>query len=170
LALARIEFSAENPAAALAVLQRGDTALARYGESGYRCTVQAYMAEAHESLDRAADAHAALERSAELSTPEDIINFIITHRVRARLALAEGDADGAEDWARSAVQYALSTDFVWETARSRLNLAEVLSVGGRSDEAAVEAQTALELYELKGDRPGAAVARLRLSQIRASGV
>ncbi len=163
---ARIEFSAEDPGAALAPLQRSDASLEQAGEAGYRCTAQAYLAEAYELLHRADDARAAIALSEQLSTAEDVINFVITHRVRARLALADGNGDAAERWARSAVRYALPTDFIWELARTRLNLAHVLAAIGRPDEAWFEAQAALDLYELKGDRPGAALARRRLSHLR----
>jgi len=85
--------------------------------------------------------------------------FAITHEVRARLALAEGDAAQAERWARSAVQFASETDFLGFQADARLVLAEVLAGTGKVAEAGAEAATALELYGLKADRPGADAAR-----------
>ncbi len=166
LDLAKIGFLTDDPAAALAALERADATLAQHGESGYRCTVQAYLAEAHELLHHGDAAREALALSAELSTAEDVINFTVTHCVRARLALADGDGDAAERWARSAVDYAMATDSVAERAGTRLNLAHVLSVLGRRDEAAIEAQAALDEYEQKGDRPGVAEARRQLSHIR----
>jgi hypothetical protein len=38
------------------------------------------------------------------------VNFIITHGVRAQRALADGDVEVAERWARNAVDYASLTD------------------------------------------------------------
>jgi tetratricopeptide (TPR) repeat protein len=168
ISLARIEFSADNPAGALRALQRGDAMLAESGEVGYRCTVQAFLAEAHQVLNHGDEARAALALSAQLSTAEDVVNFMITHRVQACLAWADGDRDAAEAWARSAVRIAQRTDWVWEKGRTRLILAHILSARGRREEAAVEAQAALDQYEMKGDQPGAALARLRLAEIRAT--
>jgi hypothetical protein len=88
--------------------------------------------------------------------------------VQACLAWADGDRDAAEAWARSAVRIAQRTDWVWEKGRTRLILAHILSARGRREEAAVEAQAALDQYEMKGDQPGAALARLRLAEIRAT--
>jgi tetratricopeptide (TPR) repeat protein len=166
LLVARIEFSAQNPAGAVPALRLGDATLAESGQAGYRCTVQANLAEAYELLHRDDDARAALALSAKLGTADDVVNTIIIHRVHARLALGAGDRDAAERWARSAVQYAVPADFVWEKARTQLTLAYVLNALGRRDEAAIEAQTALDLYALKGDNPGVALARLQLAQIR----
>jgi len=44
----------------------------------------------------------------------------------------------------------------------------VLRALGRHEQAAAEAQAALELYERKGDLPGSAVAQTLLSELQAS--
>jgi hypothetical protein len=94
-----------------------------------------------------------------------VINHAITHRVRARLALADEDQEAAERWARSAVHDAFLTDFVRFQAAAKLDLARVLSASGRRDEALAEALEALAIHEAKGDRPGIAKTQALLVQL-----
>lgn len=108
---------------------------------------------------------AAIALSDELTAPEDVLNYAITHRVRAELALTQGAGAEAERWARSAVHHAFLTDLVITQAQARLALAGVLAVLGRETEASVEARAALELYEAKGDRRGIAEAGSALASL-----
>lgn len=165
---AMTEFSAGNPAGALPALQQGDAILEQHGESGVRSTMQAFLAEAHALGGDHAAALAAIAIADELTKPDDILNHIVTHRVKARIALASRDDEAAERCARSAVQCALPTDNLLQHAGARLTLAEVLTALGRQNQAAAEAQAALELYERKGDLPGVAVAQALLSKLDAS--
>lgn len=103
--------------------------------------------------------------SEQLSADEDVINFAMTHRVRARLARAQGDLDTAERWARSAVTYALRTDFPHERATTKVELARVLAARGRLGEAASEAHEALAIAQAKGDKPLAAPAQAVLDEL-----
>jgi tetratricopeptide (TPR) repeat protein len=163
--LGQIELSAGEPAAALTALLGSDTILAELGERNFRSSTQALLADAHERLGNADAARAAIELSDELSATEDVINCVVTHRVRARLALAEGDRAGAETWARSAIEYACRTDFLRHIAQARLDLGRVLVSLGSKEHATVEAREALELYKAKGDQPGLAEARACLEKL-----
>jgi class 3 adenylate cyclase len=152
--LAWIELSEGDAAGALESLLRADAILAESGERSLRSTTQAMVARAHEMLDAPAAAEAALELAEELSAPQEALNYATTHGVRARLALARGDLEAAEQCARSAVSYALKTDFSVLQARTKLELARVLSARGRAEEARSEARAALGLCDAKGDGPG----------------
>jgi hypothetical protein len=90
---------------------------------------------------------------------------VITHGVRASLALAGDDLSAAVRWARSAVDWAYQTDFYWARAQARLRLGRVLVACGDSDQAGTEFQAALDIYNRKGDRPRAAIARSLLDQL-----
>jgi ATP/maltotriose-dependent transcriptional regulator MalT len=81
---------------------------------------------------------------------------VITHCTRARLAARSGDVGTAERWARSAAEQAAKTDFVGYQAEALLELARVLSLQGRADEAKAQAMRALELFRARDDLPGAA--------------
>jgi hypothetical protein len=165
--LARIELSAGDLSAAREALLRGDAVLAEVGETYFRCTTQAMLARVYELSGDEDDARAALEVAEQWSAPGDAINYAITHEVRARLALASGERDMAERWARSALDHALRTDWVGVQADARLGLARVLSACGRAAEAAREARAALDLFDRKGDRPGSCVARALLDELGA---
>jgi tetratricopeptide (TPR) repeat protein len=164
-ALARIELSAGDAETARAILERCDAVLAEFGERPQRSTIQAMLARVHELLGERDGARAALLLAERLSAAEDAINYAITHDVRARLALADGDGEAAGRWARSAVDYALLTDFVGLHAESRLGLAGVASRTGDRAEAAGEARAALELFLTKGDQPGSESARALLEEL-----
>jgi class 3 adenylate cyclase len=157
-----IELSAGDPGAAIASLLRSDAILAKLGERSLRSTTQAMLARAHQLLDETDAAAAEVELAEQLSAPQDVLNFAITHGVRAHLALANGDPAAAERWARSAVQAALKTDFVVVQAEAKLGLARVMSTLGRREEAKGHAGAALELFRVKGDLPGAGAAQALL--------
>ena len=160
-----LELSAGDPAAALAALRRSDAILAQLGERGLRSTTQAHLAQAYRQLGNTDAAIAAIELSEELGGTDDIVNFIITHGVRAQLALADGDGEAAERWARSAVEHASLTDHVVEQANTKLDLARVLTALERPDAAIPEARAARELFLTKGDRPGVNETRVLLNEL-----
>jgi tetratricopeptide (TPR) repeat protein len=132
-----------------------------------RSTTQARIAEAHLLLGHRAEALAAVEESDSLSAEEDVLNFAATHAVRARLALAEGDAEAAERWARSAVEFAFRTDFARIRGEALLELAQVLRELGRPREAAIEARRARDVHARKGFLPGLAAAESVLRELDA---
>jgi tetratricopeptide (TPR) repeat protein len=163
--LGQVELSFGEPAAALAALLRSDAICAESGVRDLRSTTQALLAEAHERLGNLDEARAAIDFSDELTATEDVLNAVHTHRVRARLALHEGDATAAESWARSAVEYARRTDFTRSTAQARLDFARVLLALACPEAANAEARAALHLYESKCDRPGITEATAILAAI-----
>ncbi len=168
IVLAEIDLAEGNATTALTALLSADAMLAEAGERTYQSTVQAYLARAYEQLGEHDAAQAAIALAEELGTTADVINFAVTHQVRARLALADADTDAAERWARSAVQHANGTDFITDQARTRLELAQIRAAIGHRKEAVPEARAALALYQTKGDLPGAADARALLHQLGAS--
>lgn len=166
MGVAQTEISAQNPAGALDLLREADRLLAEMDERGLRSTIQAMTARVYELLGDTSAASAAVALADDLGGPDDMINQVITHAVRARLALAAGDAEAAEGWAQSAVEHACQTDSVTDQADTRLVLARVLTALGRQPEAGAQARLALDLYRAKGDQPGAAEASTLLLRFR----
>jgi tetratricopeptide (TPR) repeat protein len=160
-----IQLSIGDAAAARVALLRSDAILGELGERAFRSTTQALLARAAESLGQAEEADAALRRAESLSSPSDVVNFSITHEVRARLALTAGEAERAEHWARSSLYHALQTDFVTYQAQAHLGLARVLLACAQAEQARAQAQAAAELFLAKGDQPGAASAQAFLVQV-----
>lgn len=163
--LGEIERLEGNPAAALANLERCEELLVRMGEQSFRSTNQAMIAKVQLELGDRAATLAAAELAEQLSASEDVINPAITHRVRAELALADGDLEQAERWARSALDAASRSDFPVIQGDAKLELARVLLAAGRREAAQAEASAALQLYQSKGDRPSIARARAVLEEL-----
>ena len=159
------ELLAGEPAAAVEVLLKSDSALADRGERGLRSTVQAHLAQAHEQLGNSDAAYEAIALAETLGGPDDIVNYVITHGVRARLALREGHGEDAERWARSSVKHAYMTDSIDGQGHARLQLAHVLVSLGRNQEATQEARAASDLFAAKGDEFGRDQAHALLDQL-----
>jgi class 3 adenylate cyclase len=159
------ERAAGDYPAAIAAAVRGDQILGDAGETAFRSTSQAILSELyHLAGDRQA-AIAAIALSDELSAPQDSINFAMTHRVRAALARADGDLDGSEQWARSALDWAFRTDFVIDHAKAKLEFARVLAARERLPDAVAAVREAVAIYDAKGDRGGAAQAQALLDEL-----
>src|SRR5207245_5803060 len=125
--VAEIDVAAGELASARAHLLEADAVAAVLDEVSYRSTVQAQLADVEARLGDPAAARVAIEFSEQLTAPEDVINYAITHSVRARLALADGHPEAAERWARSAVRHAFVTDQPQTRADAELELARILA-------------------------------------------
>jgi class 3 adenylate cyclase/tetratricopeptide (TPR) repeat protein len=165
--IARLHLLAGNPARARDLLLTSDAAFERVGDRGFRSTTLAMLAQVRELLGDHEGAGAAIELCEEIGGQDDVINYAITHAVRARLALAERDSEAAERWARSAVARAFETDFTFVRGETLLTLAFVLEKLGRREQSMTQARSALELYEAKCDRLGASQARALLERLGA---
>ena len=165
--IARLHLLAGHPARARDRLLSSDAAFEAVGDRGFRSTTLAMLAQVQEVLGDHEGARAAIELCEEVGGQDDVINYAITHAVRARLALAEGDSEAAERWARSAVDRAFETDFTFTRGETLLTLALVLEKLDRRQESMTAARRALELYEAKADRPGASQARAQLEHLGA---
>jgi tetratricopeptide (TPR) repeat protein len=166
--LGDIELAAGNPSRARDALLRGDSVLAEAGEQSFRSTLQGDLAQAYLALGDQEAARGAIELAEGLGAAEDVATLILTSSARAGLALAEGDIPEAERSARSAVDYAMRTDFLSHQGQARLLLGEVLRASGRRDESIVETREALSLFEAKGDQPHRARAREQLAALMAA--
>ena len=163
--LAWVELVAGEPVRALPGLLEADAKLAEIGERAFRSTLQAVLAQIYERLNDPRSARSAIEHSEQLGGDDDLLNLAITAAIRARLALSDGDRDAAERWSRSAVDHAFRTDYTFLQAHAELDLTRVLHALGRREDATSHARAALELYEAKDDRPGAAEAQAALDKL-----
>ena len=82
-------------------------------------------------------------------------------RLRATLLARKEQYLAAEEVAREAVSLATQTDYTYQQARTHDVLANVLALAGRTREAVVEYDRAVQLYEDKGDIVDAAYVRAR---------
>ncbi len=140
------------------------TVLEEHGEHAYLATRAATLADVlyrQGRLDDAARYAAAAEFG---STSGDLATEWRWRSVAAKLAARAGEFDRAEQLAREAVGLLADTDVLHERGRCSLDLAEVLTLAGRPEEAATALQEALDLFERKGNVVAAEQTRVLLAE------
>jgi class 3 adenylate cyclase/tetratricopeptide (TPR) repeat protein len=156
--LSSIALLAGDAQGAVVELRRSIKELEELGEHGFRSTSLAYLALALQAAGQPAEAEQAALDSEEISAPDDFINFAMGRTARALVLAGRGELEAAEEAARSAVEYALRTDFPLPRADALAALARVLRETGRDEEAEEALAEAVALYESKG--AGACLSRL----------
>jgi class 3 adenylate cyclase/tetratricopeptide (TPR) repeat protein len=156
---ADIELLAGDAVAAERELRPACETLERIGELGYVASLAPMLADALYRQERYEEALGLTERwSVErLAVPEDADAQIAGRRVRAKLLARHEDLENAEHLARDATERAAHTDYLNLRAQTVADLAEVLRVAGRTEEAAAAVQEATRLYEQKGNIAAAAL-------------
>jgi tetratricopeptide (TPR) repeat protein len=154
-----IELYAGDPVAAERECRRGYEGLERFGERGFLSSAAGWLARAlyEQGRDREADQFAGI--CADTAGPEDRISQIQWRTTRAKILARSGDFAHGEPLARKAVELVESTDALETHADALLDLAEVLRLADRSEEAATALNRALQLYERKGVVPSIAKTR-----------
>ena len=160
-----VELLAGNPAAAEVSLRAGYRALEEMGERAFRSTTAALIARALLEQRRDAEAEEFAALSARLTARGDRLTQILWRGVRARVLARRAEMDEALVLAREEVAIATATDFVNYRADAFLDLSQVLTSGGRRDEAVAAAADALDLYERKGNLVASASARQQLGEL-----
>ena len=108
-----------------------------------------------------------LSREAERSSrPNDVHAHIVWRGVRAKVLAHRGEFEAAEQLAREAVEYAEASDFLHSHANALSDLAEVLALGGRTDESVAAIEAAIRLHEAKGNVVAVAHTRKMLDTLR----
>src|SRR6266511_131545 len=139
--------------------------LEKMGAEGYLSTTAAYLAQALLGKGAVDEADHLTRISEELGAPDDLSNEFEWRQARAKVLAARADYSGAEKFARSALDAALSTDWVEYQGRAFMTLAQVLLQAGRRDEAAEAAREALARFERKGSIVSAESARELLRRL-----
>ena len=127
------------------------------GERRLLATTAAELAKAiaAQGQDRHDEALDLLAISRDAAAGEDRSAQAVAQGLSARILADRGDHREAEELARSAVALAAQADLLSEYADTLLDLAHVLTAAGRVSEAHSAATQALELYQRKGNLPGA---------------
>jgi tetratricopeptide (TPR) repeat protein len=162
-----VEMSAGDVEAAERVVRESCEQLEQLGDTGYRATAVALLAESLYALDRLDEAAREAELAEELASPDDRLSHGLWRQVRAKLTARAGRHAEAEAIAREAVALFAATDMVDDQAHAHAALAEVLSQAGSPGEAA-ELERAVKLFESKGNIVGAERARAALVEIPAT--
>jgi class 3 adenylate cyclase/tetratricopeptide (TPR) repeat protein len=145
-----VEMLAGDAAAAEDVLRRGYEMLERMGAKTQLQVVGSYLARALTLQGRYAEAEGLAEAVEELD-PTGIAEIAAARCARAKAAARLGRPEEGERLARAAVAQIDRTDFLIDRADARVDLAEVLLLGGGSDESGLLLREARELNERKGN-------------------
>jgi tetratricopeptide (TPR) repeat protein len=145
-----LELLAGDPAAAAAFAERGCRILEDAGERAWLSTGACWYALALYELGRFDEAEDWARKGLELGDSEDVITQTLARQALAKvLARRRQHAEG-ESLARQAIALADATDALLFQGDARQDLAEVLELAGRSEDATAALREALERYERKG--------------------
>ena len=166
---AEIELLAGDPAAAAEFAADGCSQLDRLGDQYFRPSMVARLAQILCGLDRLDEADLLVERAGPLVTSDDAEIGCRWRLVRAVLLARRGRHEEAEALARAAVAISEATDLANERGGAYVQLADVLALGGKADEAAAALREALSRYDDKGNVVMSRRVRERLRQTGAAG-
>ena len=137
--------------AAESVLSAGIEVLQSMGETGFLSTTAAELADVRFYLGKEDEALEAARLSEQMAAPDDIASQSGWRSVRGRILARRGRSDEAEALARGAVEIIDATDHLAFRGDARRTLGETLTLLDRTDEARVEFEEAIRLYEAKGN-------------------
>lgn len=145
-----IEWLFGNLRAAESMLRKGDEALGRLGETGFRSTIAADLGLVLADQGQLDEALRFVDGAETLGGPWDLVNLILAGIARAKVCVMRGRPDEAIDEAERAVEVGDRGDDLRHQGLARLALAEALHAAGRDDEAVAAARDALDRFERKG--------------------
>ncbi|HET9977049.1 MAG TPA: adenylate/guanylate cyclase domain-containing protein [Burkholderiaceae bacterium] len=151
-----VEWLAGDLAAAEEAVKADMAFLAEAGETYYLPTMAALLARAVRESGRDAEALELTRRAEQLAAADDLDSQSLWRSVRAPIVARAGQLDEAEVLARSALEMAQQSDAPTAQADALLELASVLRIAGRHDDARAAALQARALYVVKGDDVSAA--------------
>jgi class 3 adenylate cyclase/tetratricopeptide (TPR) repeat protein len=154
--LLMVEWLAGDSAAAEPAVRADMAFLAEAGETYYLPTLAALLARAVREQGRDAEALELSRTAEQLAAADDLDSQSLWRSVRAPIVARAGQLDEAEALARSAVEMALQSDAPTAQADTLMELASVLRIAGREDQARAALGRARALYLAKGDRISAA--------------
>ena len=160
-----VERYAGDPAVAEPALRKGCEALQRMGERSFLSTTSAVFAQTLYALERHEEADEWTHVSEEAAAPDDLLSQMVWRSVRAKVLARRGKLEDGERLAREAVALAETSDMLAFTGDALLDLAEVLRLAGKEDEARSCIQPALALFEQKGVVRMAERARALLAEL-----
>jgi DNA-binding SARP family transcriptional activator len=163
---ALVAMLAGDPATAEGYLRLEYDSLYGMGERRFLATTAAILARAiaAQGPDRYDEAIRLIAVSREAAADEDLSAQTIGRGLHARILADQGRYREAEELARSAAALAAQTDLLSEHADILLELSHVLAAAGQVSEAHSAATQALDLYQRKGNLPGARESRRYLTQ------
>jgi class 3 adenylate cyclase/tetratricopeptide (TPR) repeat protein len=165
-----VELIAGDALAAERELRRDYDALAAMGERNYISTTAAFLAEALYRQGRDDEALRMTEESEQIAAEDDVATQYLWRSVRAKLIARQGRFDEARSLAEAAISIIGAAQDPDSQGYAAIDLAEVLWMAGRDDEAIVAAEASAALFEQKANTSSAARARALRASIEATPV
>jgi class 3 adenylate cyclase/tetratricopeptide (TPR) repeat protein len=160
-----LELLAGDPEAAERELRPGVEELKRIGERGWLSSLAPVLGEALYRQGRYEEADEFAELGRDAANPVDGSAQFSWRSVKAKVLARAGDFHEAERIARESIEVILATDEVLHQGDAYMDLAEVLRLAGRRDEAVDALRLAVERYERKGATVPAEEARKVLAEL-----
>jgi tetratricopeptide (TPR) repeat protein len=162
LDLARVELLAGDLAAAEREVRADYAFLSRMGEKYFLPSMAALLSRVIRDQGRDSEAMEFSVIAESMAAESDIEPQAMWRLVRAPIVARAGENTEAEKLARSAVALACQTDIPVLQADAWAELATVLTIGGRPDEARDCLRQAMQIYTAKGDTVSATRMRMQL--------
>jgi len=163
---ALIELLDDDLAAAEDMLRSGYLRLEQMGATGPLVSVAAMLARVVLLRGRGDEAEELTRICERLAARNQLDAQVKWRSIRAIALARRGDPEEADRLAREAVYLADETDQLDSRAEARVDLAEVLRLGGRHGEAGRELDRAILLYRKKGNEIAEGSARRLLARVR----
>jgi tetratricopeptide (TPR) repeat protein len=163
---AAVELLAEDPAVAVEFGEETFRLFGELGEKSSQLGEAGTLAQALYALDRLDEAEAWAGRAAELGASDDAQIEMLWRQVRAKVLARRSEHGEAERLAREAVAVGEDTDWLDGQADAHADLAEVLALAGKPDEAAAVLEQALARYQRKGNLVSTHRTQERLAELR----
>jgi len=162
---AEVEELAGNYEAAAELAREGCRLLEELGEQAWLSTALGILALALYPLGRLDEADEWAERAADLGASDDAITQMLWRQVRAKVLAVRGASADAERLAREAVAIGDGTDLISARGDAYADLAEVLVLGDKTNDALDALEQALANYTRKGNLVGIERAQSRLAEL-----
>jgi tetratricopeptide (TPR) repeat protein len=161
-----VELWAGDPAAAAELGAEGWRLYEELGEQSNLPAAAGNLAQALYALDRFDEAAAWADRAAVLGASDNAQKEMLWRQVNAKVLARRGEHAEAERLAREAVTICDETDMLDSQGNVYADLAEVLILTGKPDEAAAALEQALARYQRKGNLVSTQRAQTRLAELQ----
>jgi tetratricopeptide (TPR) repeat protein len=148
--LLQVELQGGNLAAAEREAREDVEFLTQIGEKYYLSTAVALLSRVVRDQGRDDEAWVLSEAAEQASAPHDFESQALWRSARAPILARRGDTGNAEELARAAVSIVQNAEAPHLTADALVELASVLQIAGKIDEARRTAGEAVELFRRKG--------------------
>jgi class 3 adenylate cyclase len=159
-----IEALAGDYEAAARLGRQGCLALEECGEKAWLSTAAPLLGQYLLAIDRDAEADEWADRGRQIGAAGDRLTQMLWRQVKAKVLARRGEHEEAERLAREARDWSEGTEMLSWTADVYADLAEVLALAGKHEDAGVALGQAGQLYERKGNVVMAERMRARQSE------